>query len=349
MELRAGYKQTEVGVIPEDWDLKPLGELATVTAGGTPSRAVDAYWNGDVPWITTSEVDFCTIDGAEQFITREGLASSAARLLPFGTLLIALYGQGKTRGKVAILGIEAATNQACAGVALAEDISRVFAFHFLMSRYKEIRKLSNTGNQENLNSSLVRSILFPLPTLAEQEAIAGALSDADALIVSLERLIAKKRAIKQGAMQELLTGKRRLPGFKGKWEEKSIDDISIVGRGRVISHREIGRSSNPQYPVYSSQTSNSGIMGYLDSFMFEGDYITWTTDGANAGTVFCRRGRFNCTNVCGTIKLMSDNHYFVSCALSAVARSSSSPYACSRACSADWSWRCWSRLTRLAS
>jgi len=95
------------------------------------------------------------------------------------------------------------------------------------------------------------------------------------------------------------------------WRVASIDQISSVGRGRVISHKEISRSLSPKYPVYSSQTSNSGVMGYLDTFEFEGEYITWTTDGANAGTVFYRNGRFNCTNVCGTIKLNSDNHLFV--------------------------------------
>lgn len=95
------------------------------------------------------------------------------------------------------------------------------------------------------------------------------------------------------------------------WKVESVGDISTVGRGRVISHREIARSRDPKYPVYSSQTSNNGVMGYLDTFGFEGEYITWTTDGANAGTVFYRDGRFNCTNVCGTIKLKSDNHLFV--------------------------------------
>jgi type I restriction enzyme S subunit len=103
------------------------------------------------------------------------------------------------------------------------------------------------------------------------------------------------------------------------WLVKPIDQISTVGRGRVISHREIARSLNPRYPVYSSQTSNDGVMGYLGTFEFEGEYITWTTDGANAGTVFARNGRFNCTNVCGTIKLKSENYLFVAKILGEIA------------------------------
>lgn len=84
----------------------------------------------------------------------------------------------------------------------------------------------------------------------------------------------------------------------------------------MISSKEISIQKHPLYPVYSSQTSNNGIMGYLDDFMFDGEYITWTTDGANAGTVFYRNGKFNCTNVCGTLKLqMQFDAYFVSLAL----------------------------------
>lgn len=228
MEVRSGYKQTECGVIPEDWSLKPLGDVAAVTAGGTPSRTNAKFWNGDIPWVTTSEVDFDTINRAEQFVTKEGLNNSAAKLLPPGTLLMALYGQGKTRGKIAILGIEAATNQACAAISLKPGVSREFIFHFLSSKYDAIRNLSNTGNQENLNSSLVRSISILLPPEAEQRAIATALSDVDALLDGLTRLIAKKRDLKQAAMQQLLTGQTRLPGFQGDWEYAKVQDVIVT-------------------------------------------------------------------------------------------------------------------------
>ena len=84
------------------------------------------------------------------------------------------------------------------------------------------------------------------------------------------------------------------------WETKAVWMMFHLGRGRVISNEEI--VANPgQYPVYSSQTENEGIMGYIDTYDFDGDYITWTTDGAKAGTVFYRTGQFNCTNVCGTL------------------------------------------------
>ena len=95
------------------------------------------------------------------------------------------------------------------------------------------------------------------------------------------------------------------------WPKFRIRDIANLGRGRVINTDEINSQRSPIYPVYSSQTSNNGIMGYLDQYDFEGEYITWTTDGANAGTVFYRNGRFNCTNVCGTLKLTVDFDYYI--------------------------------------
>lgn len=103
------------------------------------------------------------------------------------------------------------------------------------------------------------------------------------------------------------------------WRLVTVEQISVVGRGRVISHKEIARSRDPKYPVYSSQTSDNGVMGYLDTHDFDGEYVTWTTDGANAGTVFHRTGKFNCTNVCGTIKLKSDNAAFVANVLGRIA------------------------------
>ncbi len=234
MELKAGYKQTEVGVIPADWEVLPIGNIATVTSGGTPSRQVAEYWDGDIPWATTTEVNSDTILETAQSITAIGLANSAAKLLAPGALLMALYGQGKTRGKVAVLGIRASTNQACAAIVLSPTVSKMFVFHFLVSQYSAIRGLSNSGSQENLSGGIVKAILVPFPpTKTEQEAIAEALSDADALIESLDQLITKKRHLKQGAMQELLTGKRRLPGFSGEWEVRRLGDVieKFVGGG----------------------------------------------------------------------------------------------------------------------
>lgn len=243
--VRKGYKQTEIGVIPDDWELKTISDIGSVSSGGTPSRTNLSYWNGTIPWITTTQIDFNTIDSAEQFITKDGLNNSAAKLFPLGTLLMAMYGQGKTRGKVAILGGEASTNQACAAILLGEKVHQNYIFHYLVSQYEVIRTLSNTGNQENLNGLIIKSIKIPFPPPEEQRSIAQALSDVDALIAALDKLIAKKRHLKTATMQQLLTGKKRLPGFgEGQsykqtevgmipddWHVKLLGDIFSLGNG----------------------------------------------------------------------------------------------------------------------
>lgn len=178
---------------------------------------------------------------------------------------------------------------------------------------------SGKSGVPGINRNDIHALTVRVPqTISEQRAIAEVLSDVDVLVTSLDRLTAKKRNIKQGAMQLLLTGKKRLPGFSGEWETKKLGEIAEISRGRVISHKEINSSIHGYYPVYSSQTSNNGIMGYIDTYDFDGEYITWTTDGVNAGRVFHRNGKFNCTNVCGTIKLKKDYPQFVAIILNTI-------------------------------
>ena len=160
----------------DTWLVKRLGDIAHVSAGGTPSRSNRQYWDGEIPWVTTTEIDFETVTQTAQYITSEGLANSAAKLLPVGTLLMALYGQGKTRGKIGILGIEAATNQACAAIEIRDASDPRFVMLNLVNRYDEIRSMSNNGNQENLNGKIVKSIVVALPQVNEQLASATRVS-----------------------------------------------------------------------------------------------------------------------------------------------------------------------------
>lgn len=147
-----------------------------------------------------------------------------------------------------------------------------------------------------------------LPCKEEQNAITKLLRSLDERIATQSKIIEDLKKLKSAISKKLLCN--------DKWTTYKIQDIAEIGRGRVISSVEIDRQKHPLYPVYSSQTSNNGIMGYLDNYMFDGEYITWTTDGANAGTVFYRKGKFNCTNVCGTLKILPKfDCYFVSLVL----------------------------------
>lgn len=127
--------------LPSTWTKTTIGKIASVSTGGTPSRKIADYWGGEIPWVTTSLVDFNTITETEECITQLGVANSSAKVFPKGTLLMAMFGQGVTRGKVAMLGIDAAFNQACVAIVPRSDVPSRFLYHNLAARYDEIRTL----------------------------------------------------------------------------------------------------------------------------------------------------------------------------------------------------------------
>ena len=148
---------------------------------------------------------------------------------------------------------------------------------------------------------------FNLPKTEEQEKIASFFSLIDDKICLQSEKVEVLKDYKTGMMQKIFSRELRFKDDDGRdypeWEEKKIKDIFTVTRGVVIAKNEISdlMDNINQYPVYSSQTSNNGILGYDSKYDFEGDYLTWTTDGANAGKVFRRNGKFRCTNVCGVL------------------------------------------------
>lgn len=184
-------------MLPEGWKRCALGEIAQVTSGGTPDRSEPSYWGGAIPWVTTGEIRFNTITDTTEKITEAGLKNSSAKLFPPGSLLMAMYGQGKTRGQVAKLGIEAATNQACAAILLNQNEDTEFFFQFLASHYEAIRELGNAGTQKNLSGALIKEISVPVPPKREQEKIARVLVTWDEAIAATEKLLANSRKQKQ--------------------------------------------------------------------------------------------------------------------------------------------------------
>ena len=240
MGVKPGYKQTEVGVIPEDWGIVSIGELCKCFSGGTPSTSNPRYYDGAIPWITSSDLNKGRITEVEGRISSDGLIHSAAKMVDKRTLLLALY--GATAGVCAVTEIRAAINQAVLAI-FPIRTNTEYLFQLLRLKRDFHIKMYTQGGQPNLSGEIVKSFLIPIPpTLAEQSAIATALSDADALIQSLERLIAKKRDIKQGAMQELLTGKKRLPGFEEMKGYKQTEvgvipaDWGIIKLNNIVSN-----------------------------------------------------------------------------------------------------------------
>ena len=175
-------------------------------------------------------------------------------------------------------------------------------------RKYDIAKVAQGVSVVHLYGEHLKGVKTINPCLEEQKKIASLLALLDERITTQNKIIEDLKKLKSAISKKLLCN--------DKWTTYKIQDIAEIGRGRVISSVEIDRQKHPLYPVYSSQTSNNGIMGYLDNYMFDGEYITWTTDGANVGTVFYRKGKFNCTNVCGTLKIQPKfDCYFVSLVL----------------------------------
>ncbi|EKU58487.1 type I restriction endonuclease subunit S [Acinetobacter nosocomialis] len=217
-------------MVPKEWKIKTIGDIATVSSGGTPNRKEQAYWNGDIPWVTTAEVQFKTILDSAEKITKEGLTNSSAKLFPINTILMAMYGQGKTRGQVAKLGIEASTNQACAAIILSSDYCVDYYYQFLIYQYENIRNMSNSGSQENLSGSIVKSIPVLVPPYFEQEKIAQILSTWDQAISTTEKMLENSQQQKKALMQQLLTSKKRLLDengvkFSNEWSAKNLESL----------------------------------------------------------------------------------------------------------------------------
>ena len=284
MEVKPGYKQTEVGVLPEDWRSVPLSELGKFKNG--INKNSEAFGHGHpfvnlmdvfgVSSIATSEaLGLIDSNNAEQqtYDLRKGdVIFIRSSVKPSGVGLTAVV--EKDLPKTVYSGFLVRFRD---GGALSDGFKR-HCFYEEGFR-KRVIDASSVSANTNINQDSLKRLILPLPpTEAEQEAIAEALSDADALIESLEQLLAKKRQIKQGAMQELLTGKKRLPGFTGEWEVKRLGDVASLYQPTTISAKHFTESG---YPVYGA----NGVVGFYSQLNHETWQVTVTCRGSTCGTV----------------------------------------------------------------
>ena len=273
-EVPEGYVKKRKVVIPQQWGLPQIKDIASISSGSTPNRNNSEYWNGNIAWVTTGELSSGHVNHTSELITVKAVKETKMRIYPQGTLLMAMYGQGKTRGTVAILEIDAAVNQACAAITVKDGKSK-FLFYQLKNSYQDIRKLSNTGNQENLNADIIKTYQVPWAPDEEQERISTILTTQDKVIELKEKRLAEKQRQKKYLMQQLLTGKKRLPGFSGEWKniklcevlserkEKNVEQnlriCSVaVQKGVVDQVEHLGRS------YAANDTSNYSVAHYGD-------------------------------------------------------------------------------------
>ena len=221
MELvREGSKQTEVGLIPENWVLKSIEEIAKITTGGSDTQ--DRVEDGKYPFFVRSEkietINKYSFNGEAILTSGDGV----------GVGKIFHYVNGKFDFHQRVYAIY--------DYNFGVD-GRYLFYQFSTNFYQRVMSMTAKSSVDSVRREMIASMLIPLPpTLKEQQAIATALNDVDALISSLDALIAKKKAIKQGAMQQLLTppskGGKRLPGFDGEWEEKKLGEVCNINMGQ---------------------------------------------------------------------------------------------------------------------
>lgn len=228
----------------EEYKKYKLGELVeNVVAGATPKTSVDDYWNGgDIPWLSSGEVHKKFIYFTDKFITSEGYNNSSTKIVPTNSVLIALAGQGKTRGTVAINKIELCTNQSIASIIPNEMLNYKYLFYYLESKYEYLRALSSSdGGRGGLNLKLIRSIPIQVPSIKEQENISNFINEIDKKILLLEQKHKLYDDFKKYLMQQIFTQKLRFVDFNNSsWKDYKFKDLGTVKSGVGFSNKYQG-------------------------------------------------------------------------------------------------------------
>lgn len=182
---------------------KAVSSFAQVISGGTPNRDVAEYWeNGTIPWVKTTELKNDIIINTEEYITDKGLQDSSAKIVPPNTILIAMYGQGKTRGMTAYLSIEASTNQACACILPTKNMNQLYLWQYFILSYDKLRSMAKGGNQPNLNGNIIKNFPVLLPPVELQNQFAAFVEQTDKSKLAVKQVLEKAETLKKALMQK---------------------------------------------------------------------------------------------------------------------------------------------------
>lgn len=297
----------------EGWEQRKVGAIASSTyGGGTPATANEGYWNGSIPWIQSSDLIENEVSGVipRKHISECGLRKSATKLVPENSIAII------TRvgvGKLAFMQFPYTTSQDFLSLSKL-NIDPWFGVYSCYKKLQsELHEVQGTSIKGITKDELLEKSIS-VPCTNEQKQIGKFFKNIDNIINLNQRKLEKMKALKKAYLTDMFPteGERkpklRFSGFTDDWEQREVKDIFEVTRGYVLAATETTDKKTDEipYPVYSSQTKDNGLMGYYKDFLYE-NAITWTTDGANAGTLNYRTGKFYCTNVCGV--LLSDEGY----------------------------------------
>ncbi|MBU4370998.1 MAG: restriction endonuclease subunit S [Proteobacteria bacterium] len=301
MELKPGYKQTEIGVIPEEWEVSKVGDVCGCIV---PGRNKPKFFNGDIPWITTPDLE----EGKAVTHSRIGLCISrveakavGSKIVPPGSVLMSCAGE---LGIVALTKNDIVVNQQLHVFIPTGRIDGTFLLSALARQKEHIAGIATKTAVPYLNKNNCNSIPIPLPPLHEQRAIAASLSDVAALIGALDQLIAKKRDLKQAAMQQLLTGRQHLPSFHEKCREVPFKSIcNNIFKKSPISSSEGAKDG--AFPLFVS----GGEAKRIEMALYSNTEALIFSDGG----VFDVRhiaGDFSVTDHCYVVSVRGDMRFY---------------------------------------
>ena len=291
----------------DDWEQRKLGDMANILRGASPRPIKDKKWfdtNSRIGWIRISDVTSQNgrVYTLGQHLSKKG--QEKTRVVSSQTLLLSI---AASVGYPVITYVETGVHD---GFVIFDKpkFNLDFMFFKLQSIQNIWNKYGQAGSQVNINSSIVANTSISIPNIEEQKRISILLKKIEENIYLQQRKLEQIKLLKKAMLQKILAEtdnpypKLRFFGFSNTWKKYTVNSLFKISRGYVLSTTltEANKSAHNPYPVYSSQTKNNGLMGYYNKYLYE-NAITWTTDGANAGTVNYRSGKFYCTNVCGVI------------------------------------------------
>ena len=289
--------------VPKGWKEVKLSDLAEIQSGGTPSRSNTAYWNGDIPWVKISDIKGKYVTETEEFITEEGLMNSSAKMFERGTILFSIFA---TIGKVAILDIDATTNQALVGLKNNELVDKSFLVYALIELSERISNLGKGVAQKNINISILKDVRIPLPTLAEQKQIAEKLDKLFDQIETIKKASNRIPELLKNFRQQVLTY-----AVTGKLIESTPEPRML---GELIDELKYGTSKKADYdiegfPVLRIPNLNNGEIDssdlkylplddkeYNQLALQEGDILVIRSNGSLSIVGQCAIVRKECEN-----------------------------------------------------